>query len=244
MEQSVRHDIKIFGVGNASGGEFNEVAINGQGDLEGNVVCTKFSLNGEATVKGSLKAQDGSIFGTATIKGNLDADRFKLFGAARVEGDAIVKDLSIDGKVTIQGAIKSEQVTLRGTTAIHGDCNAERFECKGSFTLDGLLNADNIDIVLYGSTKAKEIGGETVRVRKESGPIANMFNAILQKFDFHQRLETDTIEGDEVALEYTKARIVRGTYVRIGAGCEIDLVEYKGTFDQTPGTIVKESKKV
>jgi cytoskeletal protein CcmA (bactofilin family) len=244
MEQPVRHDLKIFGVGNASGGEFNEVLINGTGDVEGNVVCTKFNLNGEGTVNGSVKTQDGSVIGTTTIKGMLDADRFKIFGTARVIGNAAVKDFTIDGTVTIQGGVKSETVALRGSTTIHGDCNAEKFECKGSFTIDGLLNAGTIDITLFGSTKAKEIGGETVRVRKQTGPIANVVNALLQRLDFQQRLVTDTIEGDDVSLEYTKARIVRGNSVRLGQGCEVDLVEYKGTLDQAPGAVVKESKKV
>lgn len=244
MEQTVRHDLKIFGVGNASGGEFNEVSINGQGDVEGNIVSTKFNLNGEGTVNGSVKAQDGSVIGTTTIKGTLEADRFKIFGTARVLGNATVKDFTIDGTVTIEGAVTSETVGLRGTTTIHGDCNAEKFECKGSFTIDGLLNAGTIDITLYGSTKVREIGGENVRVRKQTGPIANVVNALLQRLDFQQRLVTDTIEGDEVALEYTKARIVRGNFVRLGQGCEVDLVEYKGTLDQAPGAVVKESKKV
>lgn len=244
MEQTTLHDLKIFGVGKASGGEFNEVSINGQGDVEGNVVCTKFNLNGEGTVNGSVKTQDGSVIGSTTIKGTLDADRFKIFGTARVLGNATVKDLTIDGTVTIQGGVKSETIALRGTTIIHGDCNAELFECKGSFTIDGLLNAGKIDIILYGSTKAKEIGGENVRVRKETGPFANVVNAILQKFDRQQRLVADTIEGDEVALEFTKAQTVRGNNVRLGQGCDVDLVEYRGTLDQSAGAIVKESKKV
>lgn len=244
MEQTARHDLKIFGVGNASGGEFNDVSINGQGDVEGNIVSTRFNLNGEGTVNGAIRTQDGSVIGTTTIKGTLDADRFKIFGTARVLGDATVKDFTIDGTVTIQGAVKSETVGLRGTTTIHGDCNAEKFECKGSFTIDGLLNAGKIDITLYGSAKAREIGGENVRVRKETGPFANVVNAILQKFDRQQVLVADTIEGDEVVLEFTKARIVRGNYVRLGQGCEVELVEYKGTLDQAPGAVVKEAKKV
>jgi cytoskeletal protein CcmA (bactofilin family) len=244
MEQTARHDLKIFGVGDATGGEFNEVSINGQGDVEGNVACTKFNLNGQGTINGSVRTQDGNVMGTSTINGTLDADRFKIFGTSHVGGNATVKDLTVDGTVTIRGAVKSETVALRGSTSIHGDCTAERFECKGSFTIEGLLNAGKIDITLYGPAKAKEIGGETIRVRKESGPLANIVNTLLQRFDRQQQLVTDTIEGDEVVLEFTKARIVRGNYVRLGQGCEVDLVEYKGTLDQAPGAIVKESKKV
>jgi cytoskeletal protein CcmA (bactofilin family) len=244
MEQSARHDLKIFGVGRASGGEFNKVSITGQGDVEGNIVCTTFSLNGEGTINGSVKTGEGSILGTSTINGGLDADRCKIVGTVRVGGDANVRNFTIGGTVTIQGAVKCETLTLRGTTTVHGDCNAEKLECKGSFAIDGLVNAGKLDITLYGATKAKEIGGETVRVRKQSGPIADVVNALLQRLDFQQRLTADTIEGDEVVLEFTKARIVRGNYVRLGQGCEVDLVEYRGTLDQAPGAVVGEARKV
>jgi cytoskeletal protein CcmA (bactofilin family) len=227
MEQSARHDLKIFGVGRASGGEFNEVSITGQGDVEGSIVCTTFSLNGEGTINGSVKTGEGSILGTSTINGGLDADRCKIVGTVRVGGDANVRNFTIGGTVTIQGAVKCETLTLRGTTTVHGDCNAEKLECKGSFAIDGLVNA-----------------GKTVRVRKQSGPIADVVNALLQRLDFQQRLTADTIEGDEVVLEFTKARIVRGNYVRLGQGCEVDLVEYRGTLDQASGAVVKEARKV
>lgn len=37
----------------------------------------------------------------------------------------------------------------------------------------------------------------------------------------------ETIEGDDIHLELTRARVVRGNNVSIGSGCDIDLVEYK-----------------
>ena len=52
-----------------------------------------------------------------------------------------------------------------------------------------------------------------------------------------------TIEGDQVELEYTQAKVVRGKYVRIGAGCEIDRVEYSGDLT-VEGGVVREQVRV
>ncbi len=39
-------------------------------------------------------------------------------------------------------------------------------------------------------------------------------------------LEAELIEGDDIYLENTKAKIIRGKVVEIGAECEIDIIEY------------------
>ncbi|GBC75956.1 hypothetical protein HRbin07_00148 [bacterium HR07] len=57
-------------------------------------------------------------------------------------------------------------------------------------------------------------------------------------------LEADTIEGDEIFLENTKARVVRGKKVQIGEGCEIESVEYSESFEVAPGARVKEQRRV
>ena len=111
MEQSAIHDLKIFGVGRASGGEFNEVLITGQGDVEGNIVCAKFSLNGEGTVNGSVKTGEGSILGTSTINGALDADRCKIVGTVRIGGNATDVTSTTDSLMTggsFQGTVNDD----------------------------------------------------------------------------------------------------------------------------------------
>ena len=61
--------------------------------------------------------------------------------------------------------------------------------------------------------------------------------------DFGGRLVTDTIEGDDIYVEYTTAKTVRGNNVRIGDGCDIGLVEYKNSFELDKGSQIKEHVK-
>jgi hypothetical protein len=57
-------------------------------------------------------------------------------------------------------------------------------------------------------------------------------------------LEADTIEGDEIFLENTKARVVRGKKIQIGEGCKIESVEYSESLEVAPGAHVKHQTKV
>lgn len=56
-------------------------------------------------------------------------------------------------------------------------------------------------------------------------------------------LEVETIEGEDIDLESTKAELVRGRNVVIGAGCEIERVEYSGTLTVDKAAKVGEQVK-
>ncbi|MFV8828838.1 hypothetical protein ACNSTQ_13730 [Alkalihalobacterium sp. APHAB7] len=55
---------------------------------------------------------------------------------------------------------------------------------------------------------------------------------------------TDFKNGETVIVKGSTAKIVRGQNIRIGLGCHIDLVEYKGEFQQGLDANVNESKKI
>ncbi|HIC96284.1 TPA: hypothetical protein EYP12_06635 [Candidatus Bipolaricaulota bacterium] len=57
-------------------------------------------------------------------------------------------------------------------------------------------------------------------------------------------LEAELIEGDEISLEWTRARTVRGKKIEIGEGCEIERVEYSEELRVSPGAEVKERVKL
>ena len=48
----------------------------------------------------------------------------------------------------------------------------------------------------------------------------------------HSELVTDLIEGDDIYLENTHAKVARGNNITLGPGCEIGIVEYKNDFKQ------------
>jgi hypothetical protein len=57
------------------------------------------------------------------------------------------------------------------------------------------------------------------------------------------KLEAQVIEGDDVHLEDTEARIVRGTRITIGCGCRIGTVEYRETYHADADAVVGEARQ-
>lgn len=245
MENQKRYDLIISGVGNFAGGIFNNVIINGHAKFNGDVECSDFTINGVGNVEGSVKTKTGKISGHGRIKGYMKSDEFKVSGNASIGGSIEIKEARFEGVVGINGSVDAETVENKGVITVSGDCNSEVFISKGAFTIGGLLNAGNIDINLYAPCRAKEIGGEKIKVSMgHSFSLRKLIKSIFPSLDINTGLCTETIEGDEIYLEYTRAKVVRGNNVTIGEGCEIELVEYKNRFEQYEKSVVVENKKI
>ncbi|WP_449539049.1 cytoplasmic protein [Ferdinandcohnia sp. Marseille-Q9671] len=233
-------NLLINGMGSSGGGSFNKVSINGKGTVHGDVECNEFTLNGTVTVNGNLKGIDGRISGSGNIDGSIDFESFTIDGTGGIRENAKVNTLRIAGKGTFGGSVKGDEIKIRGKATIKEDCEAERFKGEGSFTIGGLLNADSIDISIAGECSAREIGGHTVKVKKG---IFGLLNNLIKSI-YPISLRAEIIEGDDIELEYTNAKVVRGNNVLIGPNCEIEVVEYKGKYNQDPSAKVKESRKI
>lgn len=246
MEKQHRSDLKISGSASAAGGKFDSVLINGDGDINGDVDCNDLKVNGVSEITGNVKTKSGKIKGMATLNGNLKADAsFDVFGMSAISGSVEAKELRIEGNANIGEHVSADRFELKGRVTIKGDCTAETFVSRGAFTINGLLNADAIDIDLYGPCRAKEIGGETIIVRKGGVfKLGKLIKSFLLSLDLETRLSVETIEADDIHLEYTKAKAVCGNNVVIGEGCDIGVVEYKSTFEQSNKSKVRENKKV
>lgn len=246
MENIVRHNLKIAGEGTASGGFYDKIAVSGKADINGDFDCIDFKISGACDVNGNLKSKTGKISGEVKIKGNLESEEFKISGNSNIQGDVAVKRIKVQGGTNIGGNISSEEVNLFGEIKVEGDCNAEVFLSRGAFTIGGLLNAGELNIVLYSKSKATEIGGEKITIKKGiTSKIKKIIKSIFPPSDlFDIKLYAESIEGDDIYLEDTKAKVVRGNNVIIGEGCEIELVEYKNSFEQLGNCKVLENKKV
>ena len=244
MTEDIRGDVQINGSGSAGGGRFGNVRINGSGAINGDLDCLEFTGNGTATINGTLTAQTVGINGSSKVQGALHADTLKVNGTAEVLGDATVKTLEIRGTANVHGNVAAESVILRGALQVKDDCNAETFDAKGGFTIGGLLNAGKMTIRLHGDCRAREIGGASIDVKQEPslfGGISKLFHSLI---NLPHGLYVDTIEGDDITLEATTAKVVRGKRVTIGAGCEIDLVEYSECYHPAEEAKVKEQRQI
>jgi cytoskeletal protein CcmA (bactofilin family) len=231
MGYEERPDLKISGAGSTGGGTFNEVKISGAGKVSGDVDCNVLNTSGASEIKGNVKAVSVKINGASQVRGNLITKELDINGGSTINGNVEAEKLKIHGGSEIDGYLHAGDVEIKGGIKIKGDCEAEDFKSHGGFTIDGLLNADNIEIFTGGFCTVKEIGGEKIEVREASHGMF-IINKLIELFTSRGiGLKTDLIEGDDIYLEYTTAKIVRGSRITVGKGCVIDSVEYKETLN-------------
>jgi len=198
--------IKITGTGEASGGMFDSIAIMGEAKLYGDIETARFKCMGQCQ-----------------ITGEVHSDRFRLQGEVDVGGNLSATKLTTLGQAHVKGHLQGEEIVIRGMLQAGGGCEAETIQITGGIQLGGLLNAEKITIQLYGPSKVREIGGGQVQVRRSRWKeIAGLFMSRETS-----ELTADIIEGDEVYVEYTNAKLVRGNRVILGPGCRIETVQYR-----------------
>lgn len=260
MEQT-RNDIKISGAGSISGGIYNDVKISGAGTVNGDIDCINLKSSGSSDIKGNVSAKEIKISGaskingniiTETIKvsgstditGNLEAVEVGISGGSKIGGDIKTKYIKVSGGTEIGGNLHGEEVNISGSVDIKKDCECESFSASGGFIVEGLLNAGKIDISLYGKCRTKEIGGEQINVRLSSNGESIFTKVLKSMFLSRRELITEVIEGDNIFLEATTAKIVRGNNVTIGEGCYIEKVEYSGEIKIVDGGKVVEQVRI
>lgn len=197
-------------------GELQDLHIHGIGTAAGGVY-DRMQIHGRGKIHGSVECQTFEMHGVCTVHGDIQAERLEVHGQCSVDGNLSGTDVRMHGRMTVKG-----------------DCSAETFRGDGGFTIDGLLNAERIEIRNFGASRVGDMGGQTIVVRREHGML----------FGKWKRLTVDAIEGDDIQLEYTHAKVVRGKKVVIGRGCDIDRVEYTTNLQVTKGANVGSQQRV
>jgi cytoskeletal protein CcmA (bactofilin family) len=261
MEKTVNQNISISGSGNASGGVYNQVKVNGSARITSDIECELFTCNGSSHVEGNMKAgkvkingsthvdgnmdtKEMTINGSSDIDGNLNCEEIKIQGSSSIKGDLKGKEIIVRGSATVKGNVSGEEVEVRGQVKIDGDCEAESFNARGNFKIKGLLNAGDIEIELLRHCEAREIGGENISVKKTRD--TSGFKKLIKFFisQTPDQLTAEIIEGDHIYLEYTNAQVVRGNHIEIGPDCTIDRIEYKESLELDESAKVGAQQKI
>ncbi|MFZ3591080.1 polymer-forming cytoskeletal protein [Bacillus sp. DJP31] len=259
-EATVNQNVKINGSGTAGGGIYDEVKINGSGKITGDIECRVLKIDGSGKVQGDVKSESVKFNGSGSFEGNVYVTKMKINGSTSVLKNAIVDDLEINGSSSfkqdlqvgnceingiskVYGKVTGGEIKVNGMLKVKESCEVERFISYGAVEIEGLLSADHIELNLDYHSSAKEIGGERISVRQYSSHkmIKHIINFFRQRTDL---LEADLIEGDEIDLEITKAKLVRGKKIVIGEKCEIERIEYTDSIEIHPSSKVKESVKI
>ncbi|MDR4172299.1 bactofilin family protein [Bacillus nitratireducens] len=212
----------INGYGSSNGGEFHKVQLNGKG-----------------TVTGDLKSGNARISGSGKVEGTVSAETMRIDGKGTITQDVKAATLKIAGKGTIGGNVTGEEFKINGQATIDGNCEVDIFSSEGQFTVGGLLSADEININIHGTCRAKEIGGQTIKVKHRLSAFSRLFKTV-----FGLQLEAELLEGDNIDIDYAHIKTVRGNNVTVGPNCEIELIEYTGVLTVDKSANVKEIKQV
>ncbi|WP_433750881.1 cytoplasmic protein [Falsibacillus pallidus] len=235
---SGQNHVKITGSGSASGGSYDKITIRGEGTILHDVECQVFKTFGSSELQGDIRYEKLDVFGETNVKGAMQGTELKVIGQLTSGSDAAIHKTKVRGSLDLAGGIKGEKADIKGSISSGGNIEMEIFQLHGNFTAEGLLSAEVLDIGLrFGVSRAAEIGGSKISVKKKSA---------LPFFPFGKgdgTLEVKIIEGDDISIENTRADIVRGRNVTVGSGCEIGLVEYSESFKHTSNSTIKEKKK-
>ena len=226
-----KQSITIRGAGSVGGGTYGRIHVYGSGTVQGNTEAEAVVVWGAGEFEGDLRAGEMAVRGAAEIAGALRVDRLKCAGALEVSG-----------------AFEGGEITVFGALECGDSLQAEAIRIRGAIEVDGLLSGDRVEIHLGGKCQVGEIGGERIEVYPRSvGRDRTIMESIVRLFGTHRtdrRLIAEVIEGDEVRLERTTARVVRGRRVSIGSGCRIDRVEYRDGLDVHPDAVVGELQRL
>lgn len=215
-------------------------SFHGEGDVKAGAVHTSGSshFGGNLAVEGLMKTS-----GSLRCQKDAKAKDMQTSGSARVDGDLEVENAETSGSLSIGGSLNAGKLRTSGKLEVGKDCEAEEFFSSGRLEIGGLLNAGTVEIELNSvkDSVVGEIGGERITVTWK--PAASFLSRIFGA-SRNGMLETGAIEGDEVRLEQTRAKVVRGRNVTVGAGCYVKLVEYSGVLQVADGATVEQQVKV
>lgn len=234
------NDLRITGTGSSSGGQYDKIKIIGDSIIHGDVECTLFKCTGTASIQGSLKSGSVGCQGSMKVHQGMQSEEITIQGDLEVLGGLSTQTLKVNGEVRVEGNMNVEKLKGQGTLCITGDCQGEEVMIRGSVEIGNMLNGEVIEIKMYGPSRAREIGGGKITIKKA------MTIPLIGKYSpgANGAMQADSIEGDEIHLENTKASVVRGRNVYIGAGCEIGLVEYKNEYKQDNGAEVGQYNRI
>lgn len=235
--------LRVSGSCRIPGGQYDEVHGSGSIRIEGNVTANSFETSGSVRGQGSLKTKRFRTSGSTRVDGPVEVSDGRASGSFRVDGSFRVLDqFVLSGSTHISGAVAGERVRGSGALAIGEEVALEELNWSGSVRCPGLISADTIELRVHGTSEVGELAGAKIRVTV--GKIGNWARWIPFAGAQLTRLTVSEVSGDDILLEATEAKAVRGDRVVIGPQCRIQRVEYRDSLEVDSDAFVAESIKL
>lgn len=260
---------EISGAGTVSGDltVSEGFCCDGGGKVEGSFCARSVEVDGALRVERDFSAETVEVSGALKVEGSFHAaslevdgscktardaeitEKLEIDGTFRTEGRLTTGELEVDGTCVAAKGVSARMIHVEGVLKAEADVQTETLYADGALKIDGLLNAETAEIWLKGDSYIESIGGGRVQVRRSTNRFELTIAGISLQGLFGNKkknchLAADVIEADEIELECTGARIVRGVNVHIGPDCEIERVEYSGTLTTDANTTVREKVKI
>ncbi len=196
------------------------VSISGASKIDG-CNCEIFRAAGASKVNGDLRADDADVSGATKINGNAYFGKLDSSGALKVRGKSEGKKLDLSGSAKFEDSVDVKFIDSSGSFGVKGDVNCTSMDTSGLVKIQGVLKGEEIMLNNSGKSKINKIEGGDIVV--ESG------GSGLFSFGFGKSgsLEVESVKGNDISLENTKAESVTGNKVIIGRGCKIKNVKAK-----------------
>ncbi|MCS6903353.1 MAG: polymer-forming cytoskeletal protein [Candidatus Bipolaricaulota bacterium] len=260
--------VTVAGSGRIEGDvDANLIKTAGSCRIDGDVKTKELKTAGSCRVSGDVRAERMRTVGSCIVEGDVYADEINVAGTQVVECSVKAKGITSAGLLKVTNDVEAEKFLSRGGFEIGGLLSAEeiKIELGGGKVTE--IGGTRIEVrrrgrAFWGWRREPRVHLYLERGRGSEGLLESIFEELGQIGEEVERavseslghtfgwsrgsgyLEAETIEGDEIFLENTKARAVRGKKIQIGEGCEIESVEYSESLEIAPGAQVKEQKRV
>lgn len=241
-------NMHISGSGNIPAGEYEKISVSGSARLHGFVRCNSFATSGSSAGESIECSDNFKISGSAAFSGNVSAGYIGISGSFSCGGELVSSGKIIcSGSAKFEKSIKCDELAVSGSAKIGEDVEAEKIKIDGEINCPGLLNAEDIEIRFDKGMDIGSIGGSKIIIIKEpkrrSVERLPLFSSLVKKINGNVNVE-GSIEGDDIALEAVTCPRVTGRAVAIGAGCDIDVVQYSDQIEISPDAKVGKTEKI
>lgn len=232
------NDLKIMASSDISGGEYGNIKVMGTATIKDDIKCEELKVMGAVISEGIIDCGYLKVMGTAVLGDNVTCQNFDLLGTIECNYEA---NINVEGKFSVKGTIGSVKKTKAHTIDIKGifsndDCDVEEAKINGKIDIKNTLNCENIIIESSKLTsKINELVGANIEIKRKINLFGTSSNVIA---------DINTIEGDQIKLEYTKVNVVRGKNIKIGRGCTIGSIEYTGSCQVNSNSKVENQVKL
>lgn len=188
-------NIIIDGYGKFSGGEYDEITINGAARCEEPVVCLHMHINGWLSAE-RITVEKLSVDGHLSADGEISAESTNINGMTSVSGNMRSDLLDVDGNLTVNGNLNAGDTKIDGRLKCTGITTTAAFDCDGISTLENGLFAKSVDVdgmlTVTGNIEAESI--------RAGGKLSSTAQICADQIRLYGMVSADEIVGDSIEI--------------------------------------------